>query len=138
LPTQRQVAFQFVPRLCPLTLLIGVVQKPRPTRVLKIHLIRRLYTPADLPDWDPDHELGFPGNALHPRHSYRPYTAGGFGQCANSLGSALRKTPTSAFVIFFHRIDGFPWRSICNVVKPGHCQRNSQHARASHPAGDCP
>ncbi|HEX9761444.1 MAG TPA: methylmalonyl-CoA mutase family protein [Candidatus Acidoferrales bacterium] len=30
--------------------------------------IRRLYTPADLPDWDPDRDLGFPGQP--------PYTRG--------------------------------------------------------------
>jgi methylmalonyl-CoA mutase N-terminal domain/subunit len=30
--------------------------------------IRRLYTPADLPDWDPDRDLGFPGEP--------PYTRG--------------------------------------------------------------
>jgi methylmalonyl-CoA mutase N-terminal domain/subunit len=32
------------------------------------HPIRRLYTPADLPDWDPDRALGFPGEP--------PYTRG--------------------------------------------------------------
>jgi methylmalonyl-CoA mutase N-terminal domain/subunit len=32
------------------------------------HPIRRLYTPADLPGWDPDHDLGFPGEP--------PYTRG--------------------------------------------------------------
>src|ERR1700694_1174753 len=32
------------------------------------HPIRRLYTPADLPSWDPDNELGFPGEP--------PYTRG--------------------------------------------------------------
>jgi methylmalonyl-CoA mutase, N-terminal domain len=32
------------------------------------HPIRRLYTPADLPDWDPDRDLGFPGEP--------PYTRG--------------------------------------------------------------
>src|SRR5882724_10889632 len=31
--------------------------------------IRRLYTPADLPNWDPDRELGFPRAALHARNS---------------------------------------------------------------------
>jgi methylmalonyl-CoA mutase, N-terminal domain len=32
------------------------------------HPIRRLYTPADLPDWDPDRDLGLPGEP--------PYTRG--------------------------------------------------------------
>jgi len=32
------------------------------------HPIRRLYTPADLPNWDPDRDLGFPGEP--------PYTRG--------------------------------------------------------------
>jgi methylmalonyl-CoA mutase N-terminal domain/subunit len=32
------------------------------------HPIRRLYTPADLPNWDPDRQLGFPGEP--------PYTRG--------------------------------------------------------------
>src|SRR5713226_8613919 len=32
------------------------------------HRIRRLYTPADLPSWDPNHELGVPGEP--------PYTRG--------------------------------------------------------------
>ncbi len=32
------------------------------------HPIRRLYTPADLPDWDPNRDLGFPGEP--------PYTRG--------------------------------------------------------------
>src|SRR5262249_36169533 len=32
------------------------------------HPIRRLYTPADLPDWDPQRDLGYPGEP--------PYTRG--------------------------------------------------------------
>jgi methylmalonyl-CoA mutase N-terminal domain/subunit len=35
---------------------------------ISAHPIRRLYTPADLPDWDPDQQLGFPGEP--------PYTRG--------------------------------------------------------------
>ncbi len=35
---------------------------------ISAHLIRRLYTPADLPDWSPDRDLGFPGEP--------PYTRG--------------------------------------------------------------
>jgi len=35
---------------------------------ISAHPIRRLYTPADLPDWDPDRDLGFPGEP--------PYTRG--------------------------------------------------------------
>jgi len=35
---------------------------------ISAHPIRRLYTPADLPDWDPDRQLGFPGEP--------PYTRG--------------------------------------------------------------
>ncbi len=35
---------------------------------ISAHPIRRLYTPADLPDWNPDRDLGFPGEP--------PYTRG--------------------------------------------------------------
>ncbi len=35
---------------------------------ISAHPIRRLYTPADLPDWSPDRDLGFPGEP--------PYTRG--------------------------------------------------------------
>src|SRR3989475_13064926 len=31
------------------------------------HPIRRLYTKADLPNWDPDRDLGFPGEPPYPR-----------------------------------------------------------------------
>jgi methylmalonyl-CoA mutase N-terminal domain/subunit len=31
------------------------------------HPIRRLYTPADLPDWDPNRDLGFPGEPPYAR-----------------------------------------------------------------------
>jgi methylmalonyl-CoA mutase N-terminal domain/subunit len=34
---------------------------------ISAHPVRRLYTPADLPDWNPDRDLGFPGEPPYSR-----------------------------------------------------------------------
>src|SRR5260370_9652103 len=36
------------------------------------HPIRRLYTKADLPNWDPDRNLGFPGEPPYTRGIHSP------------------------------------------------------------------
>src|SRR6266566_7147084 len=52
---------------------LGPTREKSPEReasftTISAYPIRRLYTPADLPDWDPQRDLGYPGEP--------PYTRG--------------------------------------------------------------
>src|SRR5215471_1105312 len=57
--------------------------------------VERLYTPASLPDFDYETELGFPANHHTPAAYTQPVTGGNCGRCGNSQGSGPPLTRTS-------------------------------------------
>src|SRR5258708_408997 len=67
------------------------------------HPIARLYTQADLADWDAPRDLGLPANLLIHVGFIHRCTALAFGPCANSRALVPLRTPIAASATSFHR-----------------------------------
>lgn len=99
------------------TLRPGLKNSPeRPTKFTTVssYPIERLYTEADLPDWDPGATSATQAS-LRTRAAFTlRCIAGVCGRCASSPGSARPKTQIAAFTICFRKAkQDFLSRSIC-------------------------